>query len=107
MAKIKSKYKRGEAELIQSMTSAGRRTFILNIKLVETSKIKGHNIYECSYVDNGFKKEVHVIAEDITHAVERLTELVDVGIPAPTVNQILGSETLNNTGSINAPGAKL
>ena len=72
MAKLKNKYKREEEELIDSMLKSGNKTFITRIELVETSKIKAHQIYECRYVDNGTKKQVNIIAHDVTDAVSKL-----------------------------------
>ncbi len=56
MTKVKSKYRREESELIDSMIKSGNSTFITSLTLVETSKIKGYQIYDCTYVDNGAKK---------------------------------------------------
>ena len=46
MAKLKSKYQRDESELIDSLIRKGKRTFITQIQLIETSKVKNHLIYE-------------------------------------------------------------
>ena len=95
MAKLKSKYKRKESELIDSMIKSGTKTFITQITLIETSKMKGYQIYECKYVDNGTSRNVNIIAMDITDAVTKLDGIIGLGIPEQTVNYILGSETLN------------
>jgi len=95
MAKLKSKYKRKESELIDSMITSGTKTFITQITLIETSKMKGYQIYECKYVDNGTSRNVNIIAMDITDAVTKLDGIIGLGIPEQTVNYILGSETLN------------
>ena len=95
MAKLKSKYKRKESELIDSMIKSGTKTFITQITLIETSKMKGYQIYECKYVDGGTSRNVNIIAMDITDAVMKLEGIVGMGIPEQTVNYILGSETLN------------
>lgn len=95
MAKLKNKYKREEQELIDSMFKSGNRTFITRIELVETSKIKGHQIYECKYVDNGAKKQVNIIAVDITDAVSKLEAMLGFGIPQQAANYMLGSEKFN------------
>jgi len=95
MAKLKNKYKREEKELIDSMLKSGNRTFITCIELIETSKIKGHQIYECKYVDSGVKKQVNIIAADITDAVGKLEALVGFGMPQQAANLMLGSERFN------------
>lgn len=95
MAKLKSKYKRKESELIDSMIKSGAKTFITQITLIETSKMKGYQIYECKYVDNGTSRNVNIIAMDITDAVMKLESIVGIGMPEQAVNYMLGSETLN------------
>jgi len=95
MAKLKNKYKREEKELIDSMLKSGNKTFITRIELIETSKIKGHQIYECKYVDGGVKKQVNIIAADITDAVSKLEALVGFGMPQQAANLMLGSEKFN------------
>ena len=95
MAKLKNKYKREEEELIDSMLKSGNKTFITRIELVETSKIKEHQIYECRYVDNGTKKQINIIAVDITDAVGKLEAMVGFGMPEQTANLLLGSEKYN------------
>lgn len=95
MAKLKNKYKREEQELIDSMLKSGNKTFITRIELIETSKIKGHQIYECRYVDNGTKKQVNIIAVDITDAVGKLEAMVGFGLPQQAANYMLSSEKFN------------
>jgi len=95
MAKLKNKYKREEQELIDSLLESGSKTFITRIQLVETSKIKDHKIYECRYVDNGTKKQINIIAVDITDAVGKLEAMVGFGMPEQTANLLLGSEKYN------------
>jgi len=96
MAKLKSKYKRDNSELIQSVIDSGVKTFITKIKMIETSKIKGYQIYECDYVDNSATRTVNIIAMDINDAVTRLEGLVNKGIPSQTANYLLSSKALNN-----------
>ena len=95
MAKLKNKYKREEEELIDSMLKSGNKTFITRIELIETSKIKEHQIYECRYVDNGTKKQVNIIAHDVTDAVSKLEAMVGFGLPQQAANYMLGSEKFN------------
>jgi len=95
MSKLKSKYKRGDGELIDSMLKSGNRTFITRIQLIETSKIKGHQIYECRYVDNGSQKQVNIIANDVSDAVAKLEAIVGFGMPQQAANLLLGSERFN------------
>ena len=95
MSKLKSKYKREDEELIDSMLKSGNRTFITRIQLIETSKIKGHQIYECRYVDNGSQKQVNIIANDVTDAVGKLEAIVGFGMPQQAANLVLGSERFN------------
>jgi len=95
MASLKSKYQRKESELIDSLIRKNKRTFITQIQLIETSKIKDHQIYDCTYVDNGTKKQINIIAVDISDAVSKVEQIVDTNIPAITANVMLGSETYN------------
>ena len=95
MAKLKSKYKREEAELIDSMIKSGNKTFITRIQLVETSKIKGYQIYECRYVDNGFKKQVNIIGVDIRDVVNKLEAMVGFGLSEQAANYMLSNEKFN------------
>ena len=95
MAKLKNKYKREEEELIDSMVKSGNKTFITRIELIETSKIKEHQIYECRYVDNGTKKQVNIIAVDITDAVGKLEAMVGFGLPQQAANYMLSNEKFN------------
>ena len=95
MSKLKSKYKRGDGELIDSMLKSGNRTFITRIQLIETSKSKGHQIYECRYVDNGSQKQVNIIANDVSDAVAKVEAIVGFGMPKQAANLLLGSERFN------------
>ena len=95
MTHLKSKYQREETQLIGSLIKKGKRTFITQIQLVETSKIKDHQIYDCVYVDDGIKKQIHIIATDINHVVSKLEQVVNCCVPAATANVMLGSETFN------------
>lgn len=95
MAKVKKKYQREKKEIIKSLINGGRQTTVLSIKLLETSKIKGHLIYLVNYIDNGTEKETHIIARDITDAMTKLDPLVESGIPSTTMNYMLGSEVFN------------
>ena len=92
MAKLKSKYKREDEELIDSMLKSGNRTFITRIQLIETSKIKDHQIYECRYVDNGTKRQVNILAHDVTDAVTKLEGMVGFGMSQQAANLVLSSE---------------
>ena len=93
MGKLKSKYQRDEAAIIKSMKKSGVQTFITQIIMVETSKIKGHQIYECTYVDQGKTKNVNVIAQDITDAVGKIESIVGLGVPQQTANLVLSRYT--------------
>jgi len=95
MASLKSKYQRKESELIDSLIGKGKRTFITQIQLIETSKFKDHLIYDCTYVDNGTKKQINIIAVDISDAVSKVEQIVDTNIPEITANVMLGSEIYN------------
>jgi len=95
MGKLKSKYQRGESKLTDSLIRKGKVTFITQITLIETSKVKDHLIYDCTYIDNGVKKQINVIALDISDAVSKIESIVDSNIPEITANIMLGSETLN------------
>lgn len=95
MAKVKKKYQREKKEIIKSLIDDGRQTAVLGIKLLETSKIKGHLIYLVNYIDNGTEKETHIIARDITDAMHKLDPLLESGIPSATMNYMLGSEIFN------------
>jgi len=92
MAKVKSKYRREESELIDSMIKSGNSTFITSLTLVETSKIKGYQIYDCTYVDNGTKKQINIIACDINDAVSKVESIVGLGVSQQAANLMLGSQ---------------
>jgi hypothetical protein len=94
MAKLlKKKYRREKDELVKALFKDGRRTVVLCIEVLETSKLKGYLIYECTYLDNGKEKVINIIAQDITDAMSKLDGMVDSGIPQQTANLILGSES--------------
>jgi len=96
MANLKKKYNRTKSELVKSLNKSDRKTVVLSIKVVETSKIKQHLIYECSYLDSGKEKNVTIIARDITEAMLKLEPYLGAGIPDTTTNLILGSERYTN-----------
>ena len=96
MASLKSKYKRQEQELIHSLVKSGTRTFITRIELIETSKIKDHKIYECSYVDNGNKKQVNIISVDVADALNKLDAMLGFGLPQQAANFMLSNQKLNH-----------
>ena len=93
MAKLKSKYQRDEKEIIKSMKKSGVQTFITQITMIETSKIKGYQIYDCTYVDQGKTRNVQMIAQDITDAVNKIESIVGAGIPQQTANIMLSRYT--------------
>ena len=95
MAKLKSKYQRDEKEIIKSMKKSGVQTFITQICMIETSKIKGHQIYDCTYVDQGKIRNVQMIAQDITDAVNKIESIVGAGIPQQTANMVLKNPTID------------
>jgi hypothetical protein len=96
MAFLKSKYQREESELVKSMIRKGKRTFISEIRLVETSKLEDHQIYDCVYIDSGTKKQIHIIATDVNDVVAKLEGVVDCGVPEAAANIMLGSEKYNH-----------
>jgi hypothetical protein len=96
MGILKKKYKRDDSELIKSVIDSGLKTFITKIKMIETSKVKGYQIYECDYIDNGINRNINIIAVDISDAVTKLEGLVGKGIPEQTANYLLSSKTLNS-----------
>jgi len=96
MGILKKKYKRDDSELIQSVIDSGLKTFITKIKMIETSKVRGYQIYECDYIDNGISRSINIIAVDISDAVSKLEGLVGRGIPEQTANYLLSSKTLNS-----------
>ena len=89
---LKKKYHRKQADLVDSLNQIDRRTVVLSIEVIETSKIKDHLIYECDYLDNGTQKQINIIARDITEAMVKLEPYVGKGIPDVTTNLILGSQ---------------
>ena len=97
MARLKKKYNRSKTELVESLNKTDRKTVVLSIELIETSKIKDHLIYECDYLDNGIQKQINIIATDITEAMTKLEPYVGAGIPEPTLNHILGNERYTYT----------
>ena len=94
MAKIKQKYKREQSELIETLIDNGRTTAVLEIRVLETSKIKGHLIYHCIYLHGGKVKDTQIIAKDITDAMSRLEPYINSGTSSTVVNYILGNENL-------------
>lgn len=92
MTTLKKKYNRSESNLIKSIKKLDRTTVVLSIEVIETSKVKDHLIYECVYLDNNTKKQINIIAKDITGAMKKLEPYVGAGIPAIATNQILGNE---------------
>ena len=92
---LKKKYKREYSELITALIKDGRPTAVLEVKVIETSKMRGYLIYECSYIDSGTVKVSNIIARDISDAMKKLEPLLGSGIPSSTVNYVLGSQTLN------------
>ncbi len=92
MGSLKSKYKRGQSELIDTLLENGRNTAVLEVKVLETSKIKEHLIYECIYLHNSKLKTTQIIAKDITDAMERLEPFINSGTSSSVVNYILKNE---------------
>tara|TARA_R110000744_G_scaffold28209_4_gene68252 strand:- start:2904 stop:3191 length:288 start_codon:yes stop_codon:yes gene_type:complete len=88
---LKKKYKREVSELVSALVKDGRTTAVLEIKVIETSKMKGYLIYECSYIDNGKIKVVNIIAVDISDALIKLEPFLNAGIPERTTDYILGN----------------
>ncbi len=94
MGKIKQKYKREQSELIETLISDGREIGVLEIRVLETSKIKWHLIYHCIYLHGGKVKDTQIIAKDITDAMNRLDPYLTSGTTSTVVNYILGNEAL-------------
>ena len=92
MGSLKSKYKRGQSELIDTLLENGRTTAVLEINVLTTSKIKEHLIYECIYLHNSKLKTTQIIAKDITDAMERLEPFINSGTSSAVVNYILKNE---------------
>jgi|TARA_R110000824_G_C14678936_1_gene620006 hypothetical protein len=97
---IKRKYLKEHNELIESLKDHSRTTFVIEIKLISTSKLKDHLIYECRYLDNGILKEVPIVALDMTQALAKLDPYVDSGIPEQTLGIMLGNERFNSIGKL-------
>jgi hypothetical protein len=92
MSIIKKKYKKTPGDLIQTLIKSSRKTTILSIDMVNTSKVQGCLIYDCVYLDNGIVKNISIIAEDITAAMIKLEPYIEKSIPAMTVSYLIGSE---------------
>ena len=97
MSQLKNKYKREQSELINTLIRNGRLTAILEIKVMETSKIKEHLIYQCVYINGGKLGETHIIAKDITDAMLKLEPYITSGTPDIAINYILGKERFNES----------
>ena len=97
---IKSKYLKEHSELIESLKDHSRLTFVIEIKLIGTSKLKDHLIYECKYLDSGILKEVPIVAIDMTQALAKLNPYVNSGIPEQTLRILLGNERFNSVGKL-------
>jgi len=93
---IRKKYKKEEQELVVELVKIQRKTAILEIRLVGTSKVKDNLLYECKYVDSGIIKNVPIIAHDVTQALAKLDQYVDSGIPENVLKIMLGSERYND-----------
>jgi hypothetical protein len=89
---IRKKYKKEEQEISSSLIEMGRKTAVLEIKLVGLSKIKDNLLYECRYIDNGTIKNVAIIAQDVTQALAKLDPYVDSAIPENVLKIMLGNE---------------
>jgi len=92
MDKLKSKYKREQFELIKTLVENDRSTVVLELKVLETSKIREHLIYQCIYLHAGKLCETHIIAKDITDAMHRLEPYISSGTPEAAINYLLGKE---------------
>ncbi len=92
MNKLKSKYKREQFELIKTLVENNRSTVVLELKVLETSKIRKHLIYQCIYLHAGKLCETHIIAKDITDAMHRLEPYISSGTPEAAINYLLGKE---------------
>jgi len=92
---IKSKYLKEHSQLIESLKDHSRVTFVMEIKLIGTSKLRDHLIYECKYLDNGVLKEVPIVAIDMTQALAKLNPYVNSGISEQTLGIMLGNERFN------------
>lgn len=89
---LKNKYVSQKKELIEKL-KIGNETRVLRIELIETSKVRGHYIYECEYFDKEDLFHTYIIAVDIEDAMMRLSEMTK--IPSATTRHfILGNETL-------------
>ncbi len=95
MSSLKSKYRRDQSELIGTLLENGRTTAVLEVKVLETSKIKEHLIYECIYLHNSKLKSTQIIAKDITDAMARLEPFINAGVSSSVVNYILKNENFN------------
>jgi type II secretory pathway predicted ATPase ExeA len=81
-----------KSNLVKSLSKIERDAIVLSIKVVDTSKIKDHLIYECIYLDLNQEKTVNIIAQDITQALAKLQPYVASGIPQNVIKQMLGNE---------------
>ena len=94
MGSLKSKYKRGQSELIDTLLENGRTTAVLEINVLTTSKIKEHLIYECIYLHNSKLKTTQIIARDITDAMSRLEPFIKSGASSSVINYVLNNENI-------------
>ena len=94
MGSLKSKYKRGQSELVDTLLENGRTTVVLEINVLTTSKIKEHLIYECIYLHNSRLKTTQIIARDITDAMSRLEPFIKSGASSSVINYVLNNENI-------------
>lgn len=94
MGSLKSKYKRGQSELVDTLLENGRTTVVLEINVLTTSKIKEHLIYECIYLHNSKLKTTQIIARDITDAMSRLEPFIKSGASSSVINYVLNNENI-------------
>ena len=81
-----------KSNLVKSLSKIERDAIVLSIKVVDTSKIKDHLIYECIYLYLNQEKTVNIIAQGITQALAKLQPYVASGIPQNVIKQMLGNE---------------
>lgn len=96
MSQLKKKYQKEQSELLRELASNGRNTAVLEIKVIDTSKIKGHLIYQCVYLHANKLQETHIIARDITEAMDRLEPYIQSGTAGVAINYILSNERFND-----------
>lgn len=89
---LKKKYTQKEYELVNNLKQLNRDAVVIKVEVIDTSKVEGNLIYECTYLDGNTKKIIPIIAYDVTQALAKLSQFTQAGIPEQVLKYMLGNE---------------